>query len=75
MAATQTLGESGNKWFQSIADVVRRFRWLFEVCNNSFHDYTIVDLAGILSIRKLNKLQELEFRMPIEHKNIENVLN
>ncbi|AES82317.2 glucose-1-phosphate adenylyltransferase large subunit 1 [Medicago truncatula] len=30
LAATQTLGESGNKWFQGTADAVRRFLWLFE---------------------------------------------
>ena len=63
MAATQKLVESGNKGFQGTADAIRRFLWLFEVCNNSFHGHTIVDLAGILSIRKLNKLLELEFRM------------
>jgi len=64
LAATQTLGESGNNWFQGTTDVIRRFLWLFEVCNNSFHGHAIVDLAGILSIRKLNNLLELEFRMP-----------
>ncbi|CAL5194894.1 unnamed protein product [Lathyrus oleraceus] len=30
LAASQTLGESGNKWFQGTADAVRRFLWLFE---------------------------------------------
>ncbi|XP_054779289.1 glucose-1-phosphate adenylyltransferase large subunit 1-like isoform X3 [Prosopis cineraria] len=30
LAATQTPGESGNKWFQGTADAVRQFLWLFE---------------------------------------------
>ncbi|KMZ68822.1 Glucose-1-phosphate adenylyltransferase [Zostera marina] len=30
LAATQTSGESGNKWFQGSADAVRQFHWLFE---------------------------------------------
>ncbi|KAI3975758.1 hypothetical protein MKX01_023184 [Papaver californicum] len=30
LAATQTPGESGNKWFQGTADAVRQFHWLFE---------------------------------------------
>jgi len=31
LAATQTPGESGSKWFQGTADAVRRFIWVFEV--------------------------------------------
>lgn len=31
LAATQTPGESGKKWFQGTADAVRQFHWLFEV--------------------------------------------
>jgi glucose-1-phosphate adenylyltransferase len=31
LAATQTAGESGKKWFQGTADAVRQFLWLFEV--------------------------------------------
>ncbi|KAJ6400847.1 hypothetical protein OIU84_016302 [Salix udensis] len=30
LAATQTPGESGKKWFQGTADAVRQFIWLFE---------------------------------------------
>ncbi|XP_014495316.1 glucose-1-phosphate adenylyltransferase large subunit 1 [Vigna radiata var. radiata] len=30
LAATQTPGESGKKWFQGTADAVRQFLWLFE---------------------------------------------
>ncbi|CAI0559904.1 unnamed protein product [Linum tenue] len=30
LAATQTPGETGNKWFQGTADAVRQFHWLFE---------------------------------------------
>lgn len=31
LAATQTSGETGKKWFQGTADAVRQFIWLFEV--------------------------------------------
>ena len=31
LAATQTSGEGGKKWFQGTADAVRQFVWLFEV--------------------------------------------
>lgn len=30
LAATQTVGEMGNQWFQGTADAVRQFIWLFE---------------------------------------------
>uniref|UniRef100_A0A0D9WX85 Glucose-1-phosphate adenylyltransferase n=1 Tax=Leersia perrieri TaxID=77586 RepID=A0A0D9WX85_9ORYZ len=30
LAATQTAGESGKRWFQGTADAVRQFLWLFE---------------------------------------------
>ncbi|CAJ2649540.1 unnamed protein product [Trifolium pratense] len=30
LAATQTPGEQGKKWFQGTADAVRQFHWLFE---------------------------------------------
>ena len=29
LAATQTPGEDGKKWFQGTADAVRQFTWLF----------------------------------------------
>lgn len=31
LAATQTPGEEGKRWFQGTADAVRQFHWLFEV--------------------------------------------
>lgn len=31
LAATQTPGEAGKKWFQGTADAVRQFTWVFEV--------------------------------------------
>jgi len=31
LAATQTPGETGKKWFQGTADAVRQFIWVFEV--------------------------------------------
>lgn len=36
LAATQTPGEAGKRWFQGTADAVRQFHWLFEVPNNLF---------------------------------------
>lgn len=34
LAATQTPGETGKKWFQGTADAVRQFIWVFEVGTN-----------------------------------------
>ncbi|KAK9000450.1 hypothetical protein V6N11_080949 [Hibiscus sabdariffa] len=34
LAATQTSGEEGNKWFQGTADAVRQFIWVFEDAKN-----------------------------------------
>ncbi|GMH23569.1 hypothetical protein Nepgr_025412 [Nepenthes gracilis] len=34
LAATQTPGEAGRKWFQGTADAVRQFIWLFEDARN-----------------------------------------
>lgn len=31
LAATQTPGEAGKRWFQGTADAVRQFIWVFEV--------------------------------------------
>lgn len=31
LAATQTAGETGKKWFQGTADAVRQFIWVLEV--------------------------------------------
>lgn len=35
LAATQTPGEAGKRWFQGTADAVRQFHWLFEVLSYS----------------------------------------
>ncbi|GLT42809.1 hypothetical protein SLA2020_167910 [Shorea laevis] len=35
LAATQTPGEAGKKWFQGTADAVRQFTWVFEDAKNS----------------------------------------
>lgn len=41
LAATQTPGEQGKKWFQGTADAVRQFHWLFEVqANHKICDVT-----------------------------------
>ncbi|KAG2244545.1 hypothetical protein Bca52824_093632 [Brassica carinata] len=34
LAATQTPGEAGKKWFQGTADAVRKFLWVFEDAKN-----------------------------------------
>lgn len=36
LAATQTPGEAGKRWFQGTADAVRQFTWVFEVSHCSF---------------------------------------
>ncbi|KAK1268485.1 hypothetical protein QJS04_geneDACA005121 [Acorus gramineus] len=40
LAATQTPGEAGKKWFQGTADAVRQFTWVFEK-----HIYTGADIT------------------------------
>lgn len=45
LAATQTPGESGNKWFQGTADAVRQFAWLFEDAKHR-HIENILILCG-----------------------------
>jgi glucose-1-phosphate adenylyltransferase len=45
LAATQTPGEAGNKWFQGTADAVRQFTWVFEDAKNRNIE-NIVILAG-----------------------------
>ncbi|GMP56526.1 hypothetical protein CsSME_00020975 [Camellia sinensis var. sinensis] len=37
LAATQTPGKEGKRWFQGTADAVRQFHWLFEVFLFQFH--------------------------------------
>ncbi|KAE8008473.1 hypothetical protein FH972_004980 [Carpinus fangiana] len=45
LAATQTPGESGMKWFQGTADAVRQFIWVFEEAKNR-HIENILILSG-----------------------------
>ncbi|KAJ4727966.1 Glucose-1-phosphate adenylyltransferase [Melia azedarach] len=45
LAATQTPGESGKKWFQGTADAVRQFIWLFEDAKHR-HLENILILSG-----------------------------
>ncbi|XWS76765.1 hypothetical protein CRYUN_Cryun01aG0205700 [Craigia yunnanensis] len=45
LAATQTSGESGKKWFQGTADAVRQFIWLFEDAKHR-HIENILILSG-----------------------------
>ncbi|KAK7280680.1 hypothetical protein RJT34_25747 [Clitoria ternatea] len=42
LAATQTPGEAGNKWFQGTADAVRRFTWVFEDAKNKNIEHTLI---------------------------------
>ncbi|GAU22052.1 hypothetical protein TSUD_309560 [Trifolium subterraneum] len=45
LAATQTPGEAGNKWFQGTADAVRQFTWIFEDAKNINVENVLI-LAG-----------------------------
>ncbi|KAG5624969.1 hypothetical protein H5410_010187 [Solanum commersonii] len=45
LAATQTPGEAGKKWFQGTADAVRKFIWVFEDAKNKNIE-NIVVLSG-----------------------------
>ncbi|CAH2075924.1 unnamed protein product [Thlaspi arvense] len=45
LAATQTPGEAGKKWFQGTADAVRKFLWVFEDAKNRNIE-NIVILSG-----------------------------
>ncbi|XP_059647660.1 glucose-1-phosphate adenylyltransferase large subunit 1-like isoform X2 [Cornus florida] len=45
LAATQTQGESGMKWFQGTADAVRQFIWMFEDAKNKNIENIII-LSG-----------------------------
>ncbi|KAF7151142.1 hypothetical protein RHSIM_Rhsim02G0021200 [Rhododendron simsii] len=45
LAATQTPGESGKKWFQGTADAVRQFHWLFEDARSKDIDDVLI-LSG-----------------------------
>ncbi|XP_057966209.1 glucose-1-phosphate adenylyltransferase large subunit 1-like [Malania oleifera] len=45
LAATQTPGEAGMKWFQGTADAVRQFTWVFEDARNKNIENILI-LAG-----------------------------
>ncbi|XP_019156122.1 PREDICTED: glucose-1-phosphate adenylyltransferase large subunit 2, chloroplastic/amyloplastic-like isoform X2 [Ipomoea nil] len=45
LAATQTSGESGKKWFQGTADAVRQFVWVFEDAKLKSVEHVII-LSG-----------------------------
>ncbi|XP_057436764.1 glucose-1-phosphate adenylyltransferase large subunit 1 [Lotus japonicus] len=45
LAATQTPGEAGKKWFQGTADAVRQFTWVFEDAKNRNVENVLI-LAG-----------------------------
>ncbi|KAK4835734.1 hypothetical protein QYF36_013799 [Acer negundo] len=45
LAATQTPGEAGKKWFQGTADAVRQFTWVFEDAKNRNVENILI-LAG-----------------------------
>ncbi|MED6219527.1 Glucose-1-phosphate adenylyltransferase large subunit 1 [Stylosanthes scabra] len=45
LAATQTAGEAGNKWFQGTADAVRQFTWVFEDAKHTNVENVLI-LAG-----------------------------
>nr|GLL47393.1 glucose-1-phosphate adenylyltransferase large subunit 1-like isoform X1 [Ipomoea trifida] len=45
LAATQTPGEAGKKWFQGTADAVRKFTWVFEDVKNKDIDNILI-LSG-----------------------------
>lgn len=45
LAATQTPGEAGKKWFQGTADAVRQFKWVFEDAKNKNVEHILI-LSG-----------------------------
>ncbi|XP_058092026.1 glucose-1-phosphate adenylyltransferase large subunit 1-like [Magnolia sinica] len=42
LAATQTPGETGMKWFQGTADAVRQFTWVFEDARNKNIEHILI---------------------------------
>ncbi|KAH6776455.1 ADPGLC-PPase large subunit [Perilla frutescens var. hirtella] len=45
LAATQTSGETGMRWFQGTADAVRQFIWVFEAAKNKNVEHIVI-LSG-----------------------------
>lgn len=56
LAATQTPGEAGKKWFQGTADAVRQFIWVFEDAKNKNVEHIV-----ILSGDHLYRMNYLDF--------------
>ncbi|KAJ6730951.1 GLUCOSE-1-PHOSPHATE ADENYLYLTRANSFERASE LARGE SUBUNIT 3 CHLOROPLASTIC [Salix viminalis] len=56
LAATQTPGEAGKKWFQGTADAVRQFIWMFEDAKNKNVEHVL-----ILSGDHLYRMNYMEF--------------
>ncbi|KAJ6349086.1 hypothetical protein OIU77_006639 [Salix suchowensis] len=56
LAATQTPGETGMKWFQGTADAVRQFIWVFEDAKNKNVEHVL-----ILSGDHLYRMNYMEF--------------
>ncbi|KAJ6931394.1 glucose-1-phosphate adenylyltransferase large subunit 1-like [Populus alba x Populus x berolinensis] len=56
LAATQTPGETGKKWFQGTADAVRQFIWVFEDAKNKNVEHVL-----ILSGDHLYRMNYMEF--------------
>lgn len=56
LAATQTPGEAGKKWFQGTADAVRQFIWVFEDAKNKNVEHVV-----ILSGDHLYRMDYMEF--------------
>ncbi|XP_050366451.1 glucose-1-phosphate adenylyltransferase large subunit, chloroplastic/amyloplastic-like [Argentina anserina] len=56
LAATQTPGEAGKKWFQGTADAVRQFVWVFEDAKNKNVEHIV-----ILSGDHLYRMNYLDF--------------
>lgn len=56
LAATQTPGESGKRWFQGTADAVRQFIWVFEDAKNKNVEHIL-----ILSGDHLYRMDYLDF--------------
>ncbi|KDO74746.1 hypothetical protein CISIN_1g013483mg [Citrus sinensis] len=56
LAATQTPGEAGKRWFQGTADAVRQFHWLFEDPRNK-----VIEDVLILSGDHLYRMDYMDF--------------
>ncbi|XP_042488444.1 glucose-1-phosphate adenylyltransferase large subunit 3, chloroplastic/amyloplastic [Macadamia integrifolia] len=56
LAATQTPGETGKRWFQGTADAVRQFHWLFEDARSK-----VIEDVLILSGDHLYRMDYMDF--------------